>query len=136
VYGSPESGFRTVVTTLLADPLTQSDEARKAILDRANEEIGETFVTRLVTFPPAAEAIPLYLAHVSQIHSYGDSVGRDVNGLVVDSPWLRDAAVDVHEVTSKPAIRPSWTSPRTARLCCRFSLYDSSRCFSCSIYPT
>lgn len=107
VYGPPESGFRTVVTTLLADPLTQSDEARKAILDRANEEIGETFVTRLVTFPLADKAIPLNLAHVSQIHSYGDRVGRDLNGLVVDSPWLRDAAVDVHEVTSKPAIRPS-----------------------------
>ena len=48
VYGSPASGFRTVVTTLLADPLTQTEGARQAILDRANEEIGETFVTRSV----------------------------------------------------------------------------------------
>lgn len=26
---------------------------------------------------------------------------RDIDGLVVDSPWLRDAAIDVHEITSE-----------------------------------
>jgi hypothetical protein len=48
VYGSPESGFRNVVTTLLVDPLVQSDEARQAVLARADEEEGESFVTRFV----------------------------------------------------------------------------------------
>jgi hypothetical protein len=33
--------------------------------------------------------------------SYGEAVQRNLGGLVVDSPWLRDAGVELHEIISK-----------------------------------
>jgi hypothetical protein len=33
--------------------------------------------------------------------SYGEAVQRNIGTLVIDSPWLRDAGVELHEITSE-----------------------------------
>jgi len=33
--------------------------------------------------------------------SYGEAVRRNTGALAIDSPWLRDAGVELHEITSE-----------------------------------